>query len=76
MPRIKPLIPRKQKDQIRRKILGLLDDAGMTQKELAERTSLMQRETLNYKLADPNKFTIGELRIIARILNVDLSDVI
>ena len=76
MPRIKPLIPRKQKDSIRRKILALLDDAGITQGQLAEQTGLMCRETLCCKLADPNKFTVGELRMIARIFNVDLSEVI
>jgi hypothetical protein len=31
---------------------------------------------LSYKLKDPNKFTVGELRIIAKHLNADLSEVI
>lgn len=76
MPRIKPLTARKQKDPIRRKILALLDDAGITQGQLAEQTGLMCRETLCCKLADPNKFTVGELRIIAKVLKVELTDVI
>jgi len=76
MPRIKPLVPRKEKDSIRQNIRRLLDDASMTQGQLAEQTGLMCRETLCCKLADPNKFTVGELRMIAKIFNVDLSEVI
>jgi transcriptional regulator with XRE-family HTH domain len=76
MPRIKPLMPRKTKDPIRHNIKRLLDDAGKSQKALCEETGLMSERAMAYKLKDPNKFTVGELRIIAKHLNVDLTDVI
>jgi transcriptional regulator with XRE-family HTH domain len=76
MPKIKPLMPRKTKDPIRQNLRRLLDDAGLSQAEFCRQTGLMCPLAFSYKLKDPNKFTVGELRIIAKHLNVDLSEVI
>lgn len=52
------------------KLKGRLAEAGMTQSELADSLG-MSRATLSMKMNGKREFTLAELRIIVKLLNIE-----
>jgi transcriptional regulator with XRE-family HTH domain len=66
-------------DQLSRAIAAeirrLIDERGMSGRELARRTGIPSR-TVAAKLADRSPFDVDDLQAIARVLEVDVTDLL
>lgn len=56
-------------------IRRLLDERGISGRELARRTEIPSR-TIAHKLADRNPFDVDDLQAIAAVLEVDVTDLL
>lgn len=74
MPRVRPLRITPE-EKVRSNLTILKNRTGIKNKELSKRTGIPER-TLYYKKQHPERLNLGELWLIAKALNVDVTEII
>ena len=72
MPRLSKSQQEKNDDAIRYAIAGNLAKLHMSKSELASKCGMQGYATFTRRWNDPNRFTLGDLRCIANILNISI----